>query len=191
VTALILVGCGGRMFELPAIGTDSGDESTQEATSDALLDAIGTDAGDESAMDAGGDSLLDAPDEDGMVSLDCPPAAAVQGGAACSVALGMICTGARSVPDCAGNVTHDACICQANVWLCKGAVVVPCPPPPSTTCPAPADIMGGKACTGIKSGLTCRGNPTMCNGATFYDALQCDGTTWITLAATVCGIDGG
>jgi len=32
----------------------------------------------------------------------------------------------------------------------------------------------------------CAGNPTWCDGARFYDALQCSGGVWVTTAATVC-----
>jgi hypothetical protein len=191
VSPLILVACGGRTLELPAMGTDSGDESTAEAASDVVLDAIDTDAGDESVADAGSDSPVDAIDEDGMASLVCPAVASVQGGAPCSVASGLICRATTRVVDCSGNPLDASCTCAIGVWSCKEPLAPSCPPPPSTTCPPPADIMGGKSCMGIKPGLTCRGNPTMCNGATFYDALQCDGAAWTTLASTVCGIDGG
>jgi hypothetical protein len=49
--------------------------------------------------------------------------------------------------------------------------------------------MDGAACS--SSGLVCKGNPTLCGGATFYDALQCDGSKFVTVAMTVCGIDAG
>jgi hypothetical protein len=197
VSPLILVACGGRTFELPAMGTDSGAEPTPEAASDVLLDVIETGTGDEpftdgdSIWDAGIDSPFDAVDEDAVASLVCPPAASVQAGAPCSVDSGLICRGATRVVDCSGNPLDASCACAIGTWSCKEPLAPPCPPPPSTTCPPPADIMGGKPCMGIKPGLTCRGNPTMCNGATFYDALQCDGAEWTTLASTVCGIDGG
>jgi hypothetical protein len=47
----------------------------------------------------------------------------------------------------------------------------------------------GTPCT--SNGLQCKGNPTQCGGATFYDALQCDGAKFVTVAMTVCGIDAG
>jgi hypothetical protein len=49
--------------------------------------------------------------------------------------------------------------------------------------------MAGAPCSG--SGLFCKGNPTQCGGATFFDALQCDGSKFVTVAMTECGIDGG
>jgi hypothetical protein len=48
--------------------------------------------------------------------------------------------------------------------------------------------MAGAPCSGPD--LQCPGNPQWCDGAEFYDALQCNGATWVTLAATECG-EGG
>jgi hypothetical protein len=76
-------------------------------------------------------------------------------------------------------------------WACKPAPPL-CPGDASSgpeTCPDPAKLVDGTPCT--MAGLACKGNPTSCGGGLFYDALQCDGTKFVTLAATVCGIDGG
>jgi hypothetical protein len=50
--------------------------------------------------------------------------------------------------------------------------------------------MQGDPCAPGLRGAECPGNPQVCDGAVFYDALQCNGSTWITLAATQCG-EGG
>jgi hypothetical protein len=60
---------------------------------------------------------------------------------------------------------------------------------PPATCPDPATLVQGAQCSA--AGLVCKGNPTACGGATFYDALDCDGSKFLTIAMTVCGIDAG
>jgi hypothetical protein len=51
--------------------------------------------------------------------------------------------------------------------------------------------MQGEQCAWNANGLQCPGNPQWCDGAEFYDALQCNGSTWVTLATTECGDGGG
>jgi hypothetical protein len=60
-------------------------------------------------------------------------------------------------------------------------------PPPG--CPRAATLRAGMPCS--SSGELCPGNPLTCDGIVDYDALQCDGTAWVTVAATVCGDGGG
>jgi hypothetical protein len=38
--------------------------------------------------------------------------------------------------------------------------------------------------------VQCPGNPQECDGTVFYDALECNGAQWFTLAGTVCGVVG-
>jgi hypothetical protein len=84
------------------------------------------------------------------------------------------------------------CYCIDNAWNCA-----PPQPPPDCPdayvlpdvyvapgCPPPPEVLQGLACSA--AGQECPGNPTFCDGAVFYDALQCNGSFWITLAATQC-----
>jgi hypothetical protein len=96
------------------------------------------------------------------------------------------------------------CGCYGRVWSCTPPSNPTCgedlledvtvPPDvevgpdvyvPPTGCPPAADLFQGLACS--VDGEECPGNPTFCDGALFYDALQCNGSFWVTLAATQCG----
>jgi hypothetical protein len=88
------------------------------------------------------------------------------------------------------------CYCIDHLWNCAPAQPPPdCPdgdgPPDEGPdvyvpggCPPPYDVFQGFTCSQLN--LECPGNPTYCDGALFYDALQCNGAVWITLAATQC-----
>jgi hypothetical protein len=95
-----------------------------------------------------------------------------------------------------GCAVYATCQCSAGFWSCFGYDSGGCyegglesGPPPA--CPDPSTLRAGEWCPSNAAGLQCPGNPQWCDGAEFYDALQCDGATWITLAATECGDGGG
>ncbi len=63
-------------------------------------------------------------------------------------------------------------------------------PPPG--CPAPDQAISGGPCA--EAGLDCPGDPNLCDGTVFYDALQCEYAAggalhWVVSAATVCDVD--
>jgi hypothetical protein len=67
-------------------------------------------------------------------------------------------------------------------------------PPPEAAppeCPPPFAVYPSVTCTAAQAGLQCPGNQKACDGTVFYDALECNGSVWVTLAATICGDDGG
>jgi hypothetical protein len=102
------------------------------------------------------------------------------------------CQSAAPIYDCAGAVLgYVFCQCSQRQWVCKQPGPISCvdasPPPPM--CPDPATLIEGTPCSA--AGLACKGNPIFCDGATFYDALQCDGSKFVTLAGTICGFDAG
>jgi hypothetical protein len=124
----------------------------------------------------------------------CPPFTMVRAGGTCAVPSGTMCQSAMPIYGCAGAVTgYLPCECSPQgQWNCAMQVPPSCvdaSPPPPETCPDPTTLMEGTACT--SNGLQCKGNPTVCGGATFYDALQCNGSKFVTVAGTLCGIDGG
>jgi hypothetical protein len=55
-------------------------------------------------------------------------------------------------------------------------------------CPDPQDVEQGISCQ--SPGLQCPGNPTDCDGATFYDAFECDSGEWNDVATTGCSGSG-
>jgi hypothetical protein len=64
--------------------------------------------------------------------------------------------------------------------------------PPPATCPAPEQTFANMPCSSPQ--LECGGDPTLCDGTVFYDALLCtwNGSAWrwSVLVPYVCG-DGG
>jgi hypothetical protein len=98
-----------------------------------------------------------------------------------------------------GNVLDvpSPCSCVNSTWACA-----PPPSPPGCVdagldgdmppdvfvppgCPPPTEVLQGGLCS--VAGQECPGNLQICDGAEFYDALQCNGYVWVTLAATQCG----
>jgi hypothetical protein len=72
--------------------------------------------------------------------------------------------------------------------------VVDASPPfdaPPVECPPPAAVGVNVGCYAQQAGLQCPGNPQLCDGTVFYDALECNGSVWVTLATTFCGDDAG
>jgi hypothetical protein len=61
----------------------------------------------------------------------------------------------------------------------------------NATCPPPSDVRAQVTCSYSQSGLQCPGNPQVCDGTLFFDALVCNGSVWVTVAGTVCGDEGG
>jgi hypothetical protein len=126
----------------------------------------------------------------------CPPPTAIQDGASCALPPTLTCQQAVMGSVCLGETGDSgggylSCQCVQGTWSCPAVFphCVDASPPPPETCPDPTTLMEGTACT--SNGLQCKGNPTVCGGATFYDALQCDGSKFVTVAGTLCGIDGG
>jgi hypothetical protein len=124
----------------------------------------------------------------------CPAPSTIKNGASCAVD-GLTCQSDLPIYGCGGLVSGYAqCQCtQGGQWFCQFpqqpvGLCVDASMPPST-CPDPSALMEGTACS--SNGLTCKGNPTLCGGATFFDAFQCDGSKFVTVAMTICGIDGG
>ncbi len=120
----------------------------------------------------------------------CPSPDAVRPNGVCDVVPSEICPSAVSVFDCSGMITgYQTCTCIGGTWACSDPGVPPsCPP---SACPDPDTVSDGVSCVGTTKGLQCPGEPLSCDGVTFYDSLSCDGSTWVTLAATECGLDGG
>ena len=114
-------------------------------------------------------------------------------GEACDLPPSVSCTGAATFDGCQGPMAvpvAGACRCLQGQWNCPWLVPsASCPDAsmPPATCPDPTTLLEGVPCS--NSGLVCKGNPTECGGATFYDAFQCDGTKFFTAAATFCRID--
>ncbi len=125
----------------------------------------------------------------------CPPPSTISAGASCDRP--MTCPMETLV--CGVPVTdHVGCDCIEGSWVCEAPDAGDnCPDTglpdvisPPTDCPPPGEVLAGNACFG--AGVECPGNPQECDGTIFYDALECDGARWVTLAATVCGVgDGG
>jgi hypothetical protein len=87
-----------------------------------------------------------------------------------------------------GIETKAICQCVTGAWSCPFPplpVCPPPPPPPSGSCPDPYSLYSGQSCT--TQGI-CSGNPTDCSGQVYYDALECESGTWVTIAATACDI---
>lgn len=123
----------------------------------------------------------------------CPNPAVIVPGGGCNVAFDQTCTSTNvTVRGCNGgppSVTQGTCTCASSGWSCP-VLSVPCvspPPPPPPTCPGPAQVFAYQPCRG--DGLSCPGNPQVCDGAVFYDALECAGQQWIPIAETVCEAD--
>ncbi|MDP9002203.1 MAG: hypothetical protein M3O46_19090 [Myxococcota bacterium] len=122
----------------------------------------------------------------------CPVPATMRTGETCVVPSGVICPSATPVRACGGAVIgYVPCACTQGLWACRDPGSPSCVDAsmPPVACPDPTKLVEGAACSAAS--LQCRGNPTLCKGATFYDALQCDGTRFVTVAMTVCGIDAG
>jgi hypothetical protein len=122
----------------------------------------------------------------------CPVAAAVIQGDSCDVPTGEDCSSDIPLYDCSSNVVgYASCECN-GVWSCEEPGPF-CPIDASTGCPAPNSIAQGVPCSsqGDPAGAVCPGNPTSCDGTTFYDAFECTNGAWNDVAATGCSSDGG
>jgi hypothetical protein len=87
-------------------------------------------------------------------------------------------------------VTKAICQCVEGAWSCPRSTAPSCPPPPPPppppgSCPDPYTLYAGQPCG--TQGI-CSGNPSDCAGEIYYDALECESGTWVTIAATACDI---
>ncbi len=124
----------------------------------------------------------------------CPDPSALYQGSACglvgqecysTVIPPFSCGGGIPIPPMSGN-----CTCTTDGWSCPVATPA-CPPPPM--CPDPYTVYAFTYCNN-QYGVTCPGNPQTCGSQVFYDAFQCSGNSWVSVAATACdiaGFDGG
>jgi hypothetical protein len=137
----------------------------------------------------------------------CPEDSSVEEGASCYEP-GLTCYGPAS---CDQPVAQ--CTCKDGVWTdcTHGGSIVSCEPPEAGAdgefnwdvrqpqppeagppeCPPPFAVYPSVTCTAAQAGLQCPGNQKACDGTVFYDALECNGSVWVTLAVTICGDDGG
>ncbi|MGO9835660.1 MAG: hypothetical protein ACLP1X_15750 [Polyangiaceae bacterium] len=171
-TLVLLLGCGGRTFEIAA--GDGGVEEGGLSTDSAIAD------------DGGPDEGVDM----GTPPARCPIPATIASGAMCATP-GLDCASAAPIYTCGGGLItgYASCACSLGVWVCPTSTCVEAGAPPPS-CPAPGLVHEGVACG--NPGEECPGNPTMCSGAqTFYDVFQCtEAGLWTRIVATVCG-DGG
>ena len=124
----------------------------------------------------------------------CPDPRTLYPGSVCNVPIGQSCySQAIPPPSCGGGgdpppPMGGTCTCQPNGWLCP-TMPTTCPAPAS--CPDPYSVYPYAYCNSY--GQTCPGNPTNCGGQIYYDALQCMGNGWVSVATTSCEIvyDGG
>ena len=195
VAAMSVVGCGGRT---EAFGPSPSEDAAPSDARPAIDSGPASDSGPPEV-----DASADCP-APGNVNAGapfgircpppptCPPLAMVHAGGSCSVSPTMMCPSATPVYGCTGAVLgYLPCQCPQGQWACQQATPLACvdASPPPSTCPDAGTLMEGALCS--DNGLSCRGNPTPCGGTVFYDALQCDGSKFVTVAMTVCGIDGG
>jgi hypothetical protein len=125
----------------------------------------------------------------------CPDPSTLVAGSPCALPPGQQCVSTDiPVPNCGNgalppSITKALCTCMGT-WFCPVTPMTCAPPPvPASTCPDPYSVYAQQSCNG--AGLTCRGNPTFCGNGLFYDALECIGGSWITIAATNCDVDDG
>jgi hypothetical protein len=122
----------------------------------------------------------------GCPAPSCPPAYDVVAGEPCSGSLS--CTNDNPVYDCNGNVIgYGQCECIQGNWGCTYSSPE-CPPPPPS-CPPADSIFAGEDC--FSPLQQCAGNPTVCDGAVFYDDFECENGQWLDVAPTFCDIDAG
>jgi hypothetical protein len=121
----------------------------------------------------------------------CPDPSTIVPGGACSTPPSFECTSDIAQYDCAGNFVGDVpCTCYAGGWACVSSTPACIDAGPPGNCPDPTEVEQGVACSSPFQ--QCAGNPTQCDGATFYDDFECDGGTWNDIAPTVCeGGDAG
>jgi hypothetical protein len=125
----------------------------------------------------------------------CPaPQSIYPGGYCLSAGLGNQCS-STNIPytGCNGPVAQPAtvsgeCNCTSSGWSCPESVP-PClpPPPPTQGCPSPYGVYPYQPCD--SGGEVCPGNPQNCDGETYYDAFECEGS-WLPIATTTCNIGG-
>ena len=134
----------------------------------------------------GGSGLWECPEPPGPECADaqppgCPDPSTVVNGNGCNVSPQVSCDSDALTYDCNGNVTGQAtCQCFGGAWSC----ITPEPNCPPTGCPDPQNVEQDVSC--VTPGLQCPGNPTDCDGATFYDAFECDNGVWNDVATTGC-----
>ncbi|HEY8088705.1 MAG TPA: hypothetical protein VIF09_12690 [Polyangiaceae bacterium] len=116
----------------------------------------------------------------------CPPAQDVIPGDYCVGSLS--CADDQAIYDCSGNFTgYGQCECIQDNWACTSSN--PGCPPPDPPCQPPDTIYGGEDC--FSPLQQCPGNPTVCDGAVFYDDFECEGGQWVDVAPTICAVDAG
>jgi hypothetical protein len=120
----------------------------------------------------------------------CPDPSQVQPGGKCFVGESTGCASTIPIYGCNGLEGYETCDCIGGAWECLTPGPPDCPdasPPP--LCPEPQKVAQGIACT--EEGQQCPGNPTVCGGATLYDAFQCTNGQWDDVATTICDVDAG
>ncbi len=129
------------------------------------------------------DALPCAPQAPPASTLACPPPPAVEPGAPCPVGFGQVCSAILKTSACGNTVAPPVvpCTCTPGGWECPA--LPSCAMPAPISCPDPSTVYAGNPCAG--EGLSCQGNPQICDGQTFYDAFECAGS-WVAIATTVC-----
>jgi hypothetical protein len=124
----------------------------------------------------------------------CPDPSNLYPGSPCAGPTGQQCVSTDIPSDNCGQELmvpiKGICTCTNGGWSCP--VAHPdCQPPPVQACPSPYGVYSGNYCD--SPGLSCPGDPQNCGDQVYYDALQCQGSTWVSVATTICEIadDGG
>jgi hypothetical protein len=116
----------------------------------------------------------------------CPAPGDIVAGDSCSGSLN--CPNGTPIYDCNGNVVgYGDCECIQGNWGCTYSN--PSCPPPQPNCPPPDTLYAGEDC--FSPLQQCAGNPTVCDGAVFYDDFECENGQWLDVAPTFCDVDAG
>ena len=81
--------------------------------------------------------------------------------------------------------TKGLCVCTMGSWSCP-TTTPSCPAQPPA-CPDPFSVYASESCPA--EGMKCPGNPQPCGAEVFYDAFDCEGGYWVSVATTACDVD--
>jgi hypothetical protein len=117
----------------------------------------------------------------------CPAPEMLIPGAKCDGSITQSCVTLNlPMDDCDGGAVSTKAVCTcgpAGSWICPPIATVTCTGPAMAPCPDPNSIVAGEPCKGDT--LLCPGNPTNCDGQTFYDGFECEGF-WVGVSTTSC-----